>query len=201
MVPNILVVHPSVSAQNVQELIALARAKPGTLVYGSAGNGSSVHLSAELFKSMTKVDMQHIPFAGSAPSMVALLGGQVMLMFDNLPSAIQHVKSGRLRALAVTSEQRVPSLPNVPTIAESGVPGYSASSWFGLLAPAHTPPEIVTRLNVELQHILNTPAVRTQMLEMGAFAHPESPTQFGDFIAAETTRWAQVVRTAGARVD
>lgn len=200
-VPNVLVVHPAVPATTVPELIALAKRQPDALTYGSAGNGSSIHLSAELFKSMAKLQMRHVPYSGSAPAMNALLGGQVSMMFDNLPSALPQIKAGRLRAIAVTSEQRAAALPDVPTIAQAGMPGYAATSWFGLLAPARTPPEIIARVNREVTRILESPATRAQIVEMGADPHPEPAAQFEAFITRETTKWAAVVKGSGARMD
>lgn len=199
--PNLLVVHPSVPAKNVQELIAYAKANPGKLNFGSSGNGSSIHLSGELFKNMTGIDMQHVPYKGSAPAVTDLLGGQISMMFDNMPSAIQHVKSGKLRPLAVTTAKRSPALPNVPTIAESGVKGYEATSWFGLLAPAGTPPAIINRLNADLVKILAMPDVKKQMAEQGAEAYSETPAAFAGFIKTETAKWAKVVKASGAVVD
>ncbi|TMS58443.1 tripartite tricarboxylate transporter substrate binding protein [Imbroritus primus] len=199
--PNLLVVHPSVPAKNVQELIAYAKANPGKLNFGSSGNGSSIHLSGELFKNMTGIDMQHVPYKGSAPAVTDLLGGQISMMFDNMPSAIQHVKSGKLRPLAVTTAKRSPALPNVPTIAESGVKGYEATSWFGLLAPAGTPPAIINRLNADLVKILAMPDVKKQMAEQGAEAYSETPAAFAGFIKSETAKWAKVVKASGAVVD
>ena len=199
--PNLLVVHPSVPAKNVQELIAYAKANPGKLNFGSSGNGSSIHLSGELFKNMTGIDMQHVPYKGSAPAVTDLLGGQISMMFDNMPSAIQHEKSGKLRPLAVTTAKRSPALPNVPTIAESGVKGYEATSWFGLLAPAGTPPAIINRLNADLVKILAMPDVKKQMAEQGAEAYSETPAAFAGFIKTETAKWAKVVKASGAVVD
>ncbi len=200
-VPNLLVVHPSVPVKNVKELIAYAKANPGKLNFGSSGNGSSIHLSGELFKNMTGVDMQHVPYKGSAPAVTDLLGGQISMMFDNMPSAIQHVKSGKLRPIAVTTAKRSPGLPNVPTIAEAGVPGYEATSWFGLLAPAGTPADVVKRLNADLVKILAMPDVKKQMAEQGAEAYSETPAAFATFIKNETAKWAKVVKASGAVVD
>ena len=160
-----------------------------------------IHLSGELFKDMAGVDMLHVPYKGSAPAVTDLIGGQVLTMFDNLPSSMPHIKSGKLRALAVTSEKRSPSLPDVPTIAESGLPGYEATSWFGLLAPAGTPAAIIGQLNAEVAQILAQPDVRRQMAEQGAEPHPEKPEQFAAFIRAETAKWAKVVKASGATVD
>lgn len=200
-VPNVLVVHPSVPAKNVKELIALAKSRPGKLNYGSSGNGSSVHLSGELFKSMTGVFMTHIPYRGSAPAVADLLAGQIDLMFDNLPSVLPHIKAGKLRALAVTSPKRSPAMPDLPTIAESGVPGYDATSWFGVVAPAGTPPAIVSRVQQTISRALTTPEVREKLQGMGAEPVGNSPEVFDQFIRAEAAKWAKVVKFSGAKVD
>ena len=200
-VPNVLVVHPSVPANNVRELIALAKSKPGKLNYGSSGNGSSVHLSGELFKSMTGTFMTHIPYRGSAPAVADLLAGQLDLMFDNLPSVISHIKSGKLRALGVTSPKRSPSLPDLPTIAESGVPGYDATSWFCLVAPAGTPQPIVNRVQQIVAKALGTPEIREKLLTLGAEGVGNTPEAFGQFIRAEAAKWAKVVKVSGAKID
>jgi tripartite-type tricarboxylate transporter receptor subunit TctC len=201
MVPNLLVANPSQPYKNVKELIAYAKANPGKVNFASAGNGSSIHLSGELFKQMTGVDMQHVPYKGSAPAVADLLGGQTAIMFDNMPSAIPHVKGGKLRALAVTTAKRSPALPDVPTIAESGVPGYEATSWFGLLAPAGTPPAIVGQLNAAILKALADPEVKKKLAEQGAEAHGETPAQFASFIQSETAKWGKVVQASGASLD
>jgi tripartite-type tricarboxylate transporter receptor subunit TctC len=200
-VPNVVVVHPSVKAQNLQELIALLKAQPGKLNYASSGNGTSIHLAAELFKTMTGTQMVHIPYKGSAPAIADLLGGQVQIMFDNLPSAMSHIKSGKLRALAVTSSERFVTLPDVPTVAESGVPGFAASSWFGLVAPAGTPWAIIDKTYKALATALTKPEVREQMLAQGANPAPMPPAEFAKFIQAEIDKWAKVVKDSGAKVD
>ncbi|RYG10519.1 MAG: tripartite tricarboxylate transporter substrate binding protein, partial [Burkholderiales bacterium] len=200
-VPNLLVANPAQPFKNVKELIAYAKANPGKLNFGSSGNGSSIHLSGELFKSMTKIDMQHVPYRGSAPAMTDLLGNQVAIMFDNMPSAIQHVRTGKLRPLAVTTAKRSPELPDVPTIAEAGVPGYEATSWFGLLAPAGTPPAVVNRLNAAIVKVLADPAVKKKIEEQGAEVVSETPAHFAAFIKAESVKWGKVVRESGASVD
>jgi tripartite-type tricarboxylate transporter receptor subunit TctC len=201
MVPNLLVAHPSQPFKTVPELIAYAKANPGKVNYGSSGNGTSIHLSGELFKTMTKVEMTHVPYKGSAPAVSDLLGGQIAIMFDNLPSALPHVKAGKLRAIAVTSAKRSPELPNVPTVAESGVPGYEATSWFGMFAPAATPPAIVTQLNAVIVKALNDPDVKKKISEQGAEPHPEKPAEFAAFIQAETAKWGKVVKASGASLD
>jgi tripartite-type tricarboxylate transporter receptor subunit TctC len=200
-VPNVLVVNPAVEAKSVQELIALAKAKPGQLSFASSGNGTSIHLSGELFKTMAGVDMLHVPYKGSAPALTDLIGGQVNLMFDNLPSSLAHIKAGKLRALAVTSSKRSAALPDVPTIAEAGLPGFEASSWFGVFAPAGTAKEIVTRLNMEIVKALNSPELKERLAAQGAEAVGNSPEQFAAHIKSETAKWAKVVKASGATVD
>lgn len=200
-VPNVVVVHPTVPAKTLQELIELLKAEPGKLNYASSGNGTSIHLSAELFKTMTGTKMAHIPYKGSAPAIADLLGGQVQLMFDNLPSALPHIQSGKLRALAVTSANRFVTLPDLPTVAEAGVPGYAASSWFGLVAPAGTPPEIVDKTYQAVAAALKKPEVRDKMLAQGAEPAPMPPAEFAKFIQTEIDKWAKVVKDSGAKVD
>lgn len=202
LVPNVLVVHPSVPASNVKELLALAKSRPGKLNYASSGNGTSIHLSAELFKTMTGTFMTHIPYRGSAPALTDLVGGQADLMFDNLPSALPHIKSGKLRALAVTTDKPSPALPGVPTIAEAGpVKGYEASSWFGVLAPAGTPKDIVNKLQQTLSKALNSPEMREKLVGQGAEPVGDTPEHFAQHIQAETAKWAKVVKASGAKVD
>ncbi len=200
-VPNLLVANPKQPYKNVQELIAYAKAHPGEVYFASSGNGTSIHLSGELFALMAKVDIVHVPYKGSAPAMTDLLGNQTAIMFDNLPSAIQHVRSGKLRALAVTTARRSPELPDVPTIAEAGVPGYEAASWFGLLAPAATPAPIVAKLNAAIVKVLAQPDVKKKIKEQGAETYSETPEHFAAFILQETVKWGKVVRESGASVD
>jgi tripartite-type tricarboxylate transporter receptor subunit TctC len=171
------------------------------VTFGSSGNGSSIHLSGELFNTMAKVEMIHVPYKGSAPAVTDLIGGQIDIMFDNMPSAIQHVRNGRLKALAVTTAKRSPELPDVPTIAEAGVPGYEATSWFGMFAPANTPAPVVARLNAALAKVLADPQVKKKLAEQGAEPYSEKPEQFADFIRKESAKWSQVVKAAGATVD
>jgi tripartite-type tricarboxylate transporter receptor subunit TctC len=186
----------------VKSLIAYAKANPGKLNMASSGNGTSIHLSGELFKTMTGTYMLHFPYRGSGPALLDLIGGTMDVMFDNLPSALPQIKAGKLTALAVTSGERSAALPEVPTIAEAGpVKGYEASSWFGLLAPAGTPPEIVNRLQQETAKALATPALKERLLAQGAIPGGNTPAQFTQFIAAEAKKWAQVVKTSGAKVD
>lgn len=200
-VPNVLVVHPSVPANTVAELIAYGKANPGKLNFASSGSGTSIHLAGELFRVQTGIQMTHVPYKGSAPAIQDLLGGQVQLMFDNLPSALPQIKAGRLRALGVTSATRAAALPDVPTIAESGLPGFEASSWFGLLAPAGTPRDVVARLDAEVAKWLASQDARDKLLAQGAIAAGGTPEDFSAHIAAETAKWAKVVKESGAKVD
>ena len=200
-VPNVLVVNPALPANSVAELIAYAKANPGKLNFASSGNGTSIHLSGELFKFMAGVQMTHVPYKGSAPALQDLIGGQVQLMFDNLPPSLPQIKAGKLRALAVTSLARAPALPDVPTMAEAGLPGYEASSWFGVLAPAGTPPAIVTKLNAEIARWLATPEAKEKLSKQGANAAGGTPEDFAKHIAAETAKWAKVVKDSGAKID
>ncbi|SDP53296.1 Tripartite-type tricarboxylate transporter, receptor component TctC [Ralstonia sp. 25mfcol4.1] len=205
-VPNVLVVNPAFAQQNkinsVNDLIAYARANPGKLNMASSGNGTSIHLAGELFKTQTKTFMVHFPYRGSGPALTDLSGGTMQVMFDNLPSSIQLIKSGKLKALAVTSAKPSPALPGVPTVAQAAnLPGFEASSWFGLLAPAGTPPEIIHRIQQEVAKSLNTPAVRERLMAQGADPVGNTPEQFAALIRSETTKWAKVVKDSGAKVD
>ena len=201
-VPNILVVNPAVPAKTVRELIDLARAKPGTLNFGSGSTGSTGHLAGELFNTMAGVKMVHIPYKGAAPATADLLGGQVQLMFDNLASALPNVKAGKLRALAVTTLARSPAIPELPTIAESGLPGFDLTTWFGLLVPAGTPPEIVARLNAEIVRALDAKDMRERLDKMGAEPlSNNTPERFAAFIRSEAAKYARVVKDSGAKVD
>ena len=200
-VPNVLEVNPALPVNSVAELIAYAKANPGKLNFASSGSGTSIHLSGELFKVMAGVQMTHVPYKGSAPALTDLMGGQVQLMFDNLPPSLPQIKAGKLRALAVTTATRAPALPDVPTIAEAGLPGYESSSWFGLLAPAGTPRDIVVKLNAEIAGWLATPEAKEKLTAIGAIAMGGSPEDFAKHIAAETTKWAGVVKASGAKVD
>ncbi|HEV7414044.1 MAG TPA: tripartite tricarboxylate transporter substrate binding protein [Casimicrobiaceae bacterium] len=200
-VPNVLEVTPSLPVNSVADLIKLAKEKPGQLNFASSGNGTSIHLSGELFKTMAGVDMMHVPYKGSAPAVTDLMGGQVQLMFDNLPSSLAQIKAGKLHAIAVTSAQRAPALPNVPTIAESGLPGFEASSWFGLLAPAGTPAAVVARINAEVNQWLQTAEAKEKLLAQGAVPAGGTSEQFAAYIRAETEKWAKVVKVSGAKVD
>jgi tripartite-type tricarboxylate transporter receptor subunit TctC len=199
--PSVLMLHPSIPAGSVKELIALAKANPGQLNFGSSGNGSSHHLAGELFDSMAGVKMTHVPYKGTAAALVDLLGGRIQLTFDTLPSAMPYVKGGKLKAIAVTSAKRARSLPDLPTIAEAGVPGYEVTSWYGLLAPAGTPPDIVRKLNADFVRAIRIPEVTEKMIEAGAEPVANTPEQFAQFIRSELKKWAIVVQDSGARVD
>ncbi len=200
-VPNVLVVNPALPVNSVAELIAYGKANPGKLNFASSGNGTSIHLSGELFKVMAGVQMAHIPYKGSAPALQDLIAGQVQLMFDNLPPSLPQIKGGKLRALAVTSAVRAPALPDVPTVAEAGLPGFEASSWFGILAPAGTPPDVIAKLNTEIAKWLASPEAKEKMLALGANAAGGTPEDFAKHIAAETAKWQRVVKASGAKVD
>ena len=193
-VPNLLVVHPSVNAKSLREL-------PGKLNVASSGNGTSIHLSAELYKQMAGVDIPHVPYKGSSPAVADLLGGQVQMMFDNMPSSLPQVKAGKLRALAVTSMTRSPALPDVPTMDEEGLKGFDATSWFGLLAPAGTPRDIVTKLNGAAVKALASAEMRERLAAQGADPVGNTPDQFAAFIKTEIDKWAKIVKASGARVD
>ena len=199
--PNMLVVHPSVPVSNVKELIALAKAQPGKLTYASTGNGTSNHVSAEYFKMLTGTDLLHIPYKGSAPAVTDLIGGQVNVLFDNVPNVIQHVKAGKLKPLAVTGTKRSSQAPEVPTMQEAGVPEYEVNVWFGVLATAGTPPEVVAKLNAETVRVLNLPEVRERFRMLGVDVIASSPEQFAQHLNSEIAKWGKVVREAKIRID
>ena len=199
-VPNVLVVHPAVGVKTIAELIAKAKARPGGMSYGTPGNGSTGHLSTELFKSRAGIFVTHIPYRGSGPMLLDLMAGQIEMAIDNLPSAMSHIRSGKLIALGVTSAQRNSQLPDVPTIA-SALPGYVAESWFVLVAPAGTPPAIVSRLSSEVDRILRKPEIVERFKGLGAEPVGGTPDQLAQFIVAETRKWQQVVKASDAKVD
>jgi len=198
--PNVMEVTPSLPVKTVKEFIDYCKANPGKINMASSGSGTSVHLSGELFKSMTGCDMVHVPYKGAGPALVDLIGGQVHVLFDNLPSSIGHIKSGKLRPLAVTSEQPEPSLPGVPTVGET-VPGYEATAWFGIGMPKGTPREIIDKVNAEVNRALADPKMRERLAELGGKTIAGTPDDFGKVIAAETAKWEKVVISSGAKVE
>jgi tripartite-type tricarboxylate transporter receptor subunit TctC len=200
-VPNVLIVHPSVAAKDVKEFLALAREKPGALNFGSAGNGSSTHMIAELFKLKAKVDLTHVPYRGSAPALNDLVAGQIQLMVENLPTALPFIESGTVRALGVTSATRSPSLPSLPTIAEAGVPGYDATAWFTIAVAGGVPPATVEKLNADIRKILAEPEVIERFKKLGAAIVGNSVTDAKAFVASETVKWNNVIETAQIRID
>jgi tripartite-type tricarboxylate transporter receptor subunit TctC len=199
--PLVLVVHPDFPARSVSELIAMARAKPKSVSFASSGNGQSTHLAAELFASMAGAPMTHVPYKGSAPALNDLIAGQVPLMFDTMLSAMPHVKGGKLRALAITGEKRSAAAPDLPTIAESGLPGYQAYAWNGLLAPAGTPPAVLARLSEELKTALAQPAVQEKFAAQGFATAWTSPAEAAGFLKAEVEKWGRTVQQSGAKVE
>jgi tripartite-type tricarboxylate transporter receptor subunit TctC len=200
-VPIVVVVHPAVPANSIVELIALAKAKPGTLNYASSGNGAGTHLAGELFKMQAGVSMTHVPYKGSGPAITDLIGGQVQLMFADLPSASPQIKAGKLRVLAVGSPRSSPLVPELPTVSASGLPGYEAYTWVGIMAPAGTSKEIVVRLNAEAVAALERQDLKDALAAQGAEAAPGTPEQFGAHVKSELAKWARVVKTAGIRAD
>jgi len=194
-VPNVMTVNKDVAAKNVAEFIAYAKANPGKVNMASSGNGTSVHLSGEMFMAMTGVKMQHVPYRGAAPAITDMLGGQVQVIFDNMPSIIQHIRSGSLRALAVTTAEPSAQLPDVPTVAAT-VPGYEASALFGMGAPKNTPKEIITKLNTEINAILAEPEMKKRLVELGGEPLIQTPEKFGADIVAETEKWKKVIEEA-----
>jgi tripartite-type tricarboxylate transporter receptor subunit TctC len=204
--PNVLVLNIDFAAKNninsVNDLIAYAKKNPGRVNMASSGNGTSIHMAGELFKSMTKTYMVHLPYRGSPPAVTDLLAGNVDIMFDNLPSSINYIRAGRLKALAVTSAKRSPSFPDLPTIAEAAnLPGYEATSWFGIVGPANMPADILNKDSTELMAAINSPSVKEKYLAMGAQPVGNTPAQFSNFIKAEITKWTKVVKDSGAKVD
>jgi tripartite-type tricarboxylate transporter receptor subunit TctC len=199
-VPNVMTVNKDVPAKNVAEFIEYVKANPGKINMASSGNGTSVHLSGEMFMSMTGVKMQHVPYRGAAPAITDMLGGQVQVIFDNMPSIIQHIRSGSLRALGVTTAERSPQLPDIQTISET-VPGYEASALFGMGAPKDTPKDIVEKLNFEINTLMAEPEMRKRLVELGGEPLIQSPAAFGDMIKAETAKWKKVVEFAGLKVE
>jgi tripartite-type tricarboxylate transporter receptor subunit TctC len=198
---NVLVVNPKVPAQSVQELIALMKANPSGFTYGSGGNGSSNHLAAEMFKTMAGVSMTHIPYKSAAPALQGLIAGETSMIFENVSTAIPHIKSGALRPLGVTSAKGTAVLPDQPSIQKAGVPGYDMAFWYGLLAPANTPDEIVRKINADVNAVLAKPEIRQNLQDRGVDLQALSPAQFGSYMQAEVPKWAAVVKASGARID
>ena len=200
--PSLIAVHPSVPVKSVKDLIALARARPGQINFGSAGNGSPNHLSMEMFKTMAKVDMTHIPYKGGSGQMVSdLLAGQVQLASMGLPPAMPYVKSGRLRVIAVTSAKRSPLLPQAPTVAETGLPGYEVNSWYGVFAPPALPKEIIAKINADIVAVLGLADVKERLAGLGAEPQPMTPDDFGKFVRDDIAKWSRVVKESGAKID
>lgn len=200
-VPIVLAVNPSVKANTVAELIALAKAEPGKLNFGSSGNGSTNHLSGELLKTVAKIDIVHIPYRGAAPAMNDLIGGQIPMMFDNMPAVRPQVEGGKIRALAVASKTRSKALPNVPTMIEAGVPGFEAAAWFGLVAPAKTPPDVLKTLVDATAKVLTDPDLAAKFDQLGAETGTVTGEAFGAFLSAEADKWGKVVKAAGIKVN
>jgi len=200
-VPQVLVVHPALPVRNVKELVALARARPGELTYGSSGNGAFNHLTGALFAQMTKTKLVHVPYKGGGPAAVALMSGEISMILGEPATIVGHLQSGTMRALAVTSAQRTPGLPQLPTMAEAGVPGYEATSWNGMLAPSGTPAEIVRRLNAEFNRIIAAPEMKKRMLDNGYEPVGGPPEKLNELIRVEIAKWAPVVKAAGVQVD
>ena len=198
---NVLVLHPSVKANSVTDVISLGKAQSGLLNYASSGSGTSTHMSGEMFRALSNISMTHIPYKGSAPAMNDLLGGQVMMMFDNIPSALPHIKAGKLKALATTGAKRDPSLPDVPTIAEAGLNGYESGVWFGLMVAANTPRDIVNKLNAEVVKGTKSPEFIKRMTELGYIIHGTSPETMADMNKSEVQRWGPIVKASGAKAD
>jgi tripartite-type tricarboxylate transporter receptor subunit TctC len=199
--PNILVLHPEVPARSVPELIQLARQNPGKLNYASSGAGAAAHLAGELFKTMAKVDIVHVPYKGAQPALTDLIAGQVQLMFATSASVIPYMKAGRLRALAVTTAQRSPSVPELPTISEAGLPGFEATTWHGVVVPSATSSSLVHKLNQDINSVLTEKELRERLAGLGAEVLTGTPRDFADYIARETPKWTKVVRDSGARAD
>ena len=199
-VPNVMTVHPSVPAKTVAEFIEHAKANPGKINLASSGNGTSVHLSGELFMAMTGVKLTHVPYRGSNPALTDMLSGQVQVMFDNMPSVLPHIKADKLRALAVTTDKRSDALPDVPTVGDT-VKGYEASAWFGMGVPAKTPPEVIATLNKAINEVLGDPKMKVRLAELGGATMGGTPEDFGKIVAAETEKWKKVVEFSGATVE
>lgn len=200
-VPNVLVVNPAFPAKNIQELIAYAKANPGKVMFGSSGTGGANHLSGELFKSMAKIDMVHVPYKGAAPALNDLLGNQISVMFDSIPGVLSHIKAGKLRALGVTSLTRSAALPNVPTISESGLKGFEALAWFGMYAPPQMAPELLNKISGDMLAVLQSPQVKNQFAEQGADAGNMTQAEYAKYVDSEITKWAKVISDANIKAE
>ncbi|WP_151448725.1 Bug family tripartite tricarboxylate transporter substrate binding protein [Lacisediminimonas profundi] len=200
-VPNVLLAHPSLGVKNLNELIRLIKSNPDKYNYASGGNGTTQHLGGEMLKAMAQLKLPHIPYKGEGPAMTDVLGGQVPMTFSSIAAGMQHIKAGKLVPIAVTSAQRSPALPNVPTVAEMGFPGYEATAWYGVIAPAGTPSDIIQKLHAASVKVINSPEVTERLAAGGGTPAPTSPEAFGAFIQSEIPRWAQAIKAAGARVD
>ncbi len=201
LAPLLLVINPSVPAQSVKDLVALAKAKPGAMNYANSGSGTTAHLAGELFKRMGGVEIVNIPYKGGGPAVIDLIAGQVQIYFSTIPAALQQVKAGKLRALAVTSSKRVPELPDMPTVSESGLPGFEVVGWFGLFAPAGTPQAVIIRLNGEIKKILNAPESRERLSGHGLIPGGGTPQELGQFLQAEIAKWGQLIKETGIRAE
>jgi tripartite-type tricarboxylate transporter receptor subunit TctC len=199
--PFALVVHPSTAVKSVKDLIALAKTKPGVLTYASGGNGSSTHLAAEEFKQLAGIQMIHVPYKGGGPALIDVIGGRVTMYFSSLPPSLPHIKAGRLRALGITSKERSPLLPDVPTISEAALPGFESGSSYGIVVPAHTPKSIVLKMNAEIARLVATPEVSARLKEQGLHNGAGAPQDFGRFMKAEIAQWARVIKASGANVN
>jgi tripartite-type tricarboxylate transporter receptor subunit TctC len=199
--PNIVLVHPSLPARSIMELITLARARPGQLNYASGGSGSTLHLTAELFKTMTGVNLTHVPYKGTGPALIAVISGEAAITMPPLAGTLSHVESGRLRALAVTSTTRVKLVPQLPTVAEAGVAGFESGQWYGVFVPVATPVDVVTKLQAEIARVVRIPEVNDQITQQGSIATGEASDQFGAYLRQEIAKWAKVVKASGARVE
>lgn len=199
--PNVLLANVNLPAQNVKELIALAKAKPGTINFGSTSHGGSPHMSGELFKTLAGIDIVHVPYKGGSPMLIDLMGGQIAIGFDNLPSSMAYIRAGKVRALAVTTTKRWPGAPEIPTMIEAGVPGYDVSAWFGLLAPAGTPQPLIDALSRHLIAVLHSPEIEKQFFELGAQPVGDTPEEFARFIAEEGAKWSKVARTNHIKLE
>lgn len=201
MAPNILIVHPALPVRSVKELIVLAKAKPGELTFGSGGNGSTAHLSGEMFKTMAGINIVHVPFKGSPAAVIGVISGQIAMAFPNIPPALPHVRSGKLKALAVTTAKRSAAVPELPTVAEAGLPGYEATAWFGVLAPAATPPQIIAKLNAAIVKSLRTREMQERLAAEGTEPVGNTPEQFAQTVRNDIAKWAKVVKSSGARPE